>query len=404
MRCLWLVSGGMEAIPGVKKAKELGLHVVVSDGNPKAPAFSFADDSFVVSTYDIERTVNLALDYHHKVRRIDGVLSVGADVPLTVASIADKLGLPGISLATARLSSDKLEMKRCFERSKIPIPWYSPVESFEHLKRLVDDTDDTLILKPVDSRGARGVLKLCKDTDLEWAYNHSLSFSPTNRIMVEEFLYGSQISTESIIINGKVVTPGFSDRNYEFIDKFSPFIIENGGDQPSKLSDNNVDLVKRVAERAALAMGIVNGTAKGDIVLTDEGPKVIEMAARLSGGWFCSDQIPLATGVDFIGIAIRLALGDKVRLDDITHKFSRGVSQRYLFTSPGKVVSINNVDEAKSLPGIQKVEIFVEEGDIVLPVTDHTKRTGMVIAVGENREEAIERAVKAVNMIEIKTV
>ena len=40
--------------------------------------------------------------------------------------------------------------------------------------------------------------------------------------MVEEYLKGPQISTEAIIINGVGYPVGFTDRNYEFVDRFSP--------------------------------------------------------------------------------------------------------------------------------------------------------------------------------------
>jgi len=48
MKTLWIVSGSQEAVPGIVRAKELGLFVVVSDGNSKAPGFQFADDSIFI--------------------------------------------------------------------------------------------------------------------------------------------------------------------------------------------------------------------------------------------------------------------------------------------------------------------------------------------------------------------
>ena len=36
-KTIWIVGAGVEAIPGIKLAKKLGLNVIVSDGNPNAP-------------------------------------------------------------------------------------------------------------------------------------------------------------------------------------------------------------------------------------------------------------------------------------------------------------------------------------------------------------------------------
>ena len=312
MKTLFIISGGIEAIPGIRRAKEMGLHVVVSDQNPQAPGLSLADDIILASTYDVEATVNSARQYHNSVRPIDGVMCIASDVPLTVASIAADLGLTGIPLESARLAVDKLAMKQRFAAAGIPIPWFSPVESVSHLRELVKKHGYPLVLKPVDSCGARGVLRITPGIDLAWSYQYSRQFSPSSRVMLEEFLFGQQVSTESILVNGCGVTPGLTDRNYEYIDRFAPYIIENGGQQPSVLTQEDQQMLAQNAEHAGLALGITTGVVKGDLVLTSEGPKIIEIAARPSGGWFCTDQIPLGTGVDLVGAAIRLALGEKV--------------------------------------------------------------------------------------------
>ena len=322
-------------MPGIQRAKEMGLHVVVSDGNPNAPGFALADDRIVVSTYDVDGTVEAAQRYHRTVRPVDGVICIVADVPLTVASVAHALELPGITIETAQFASDKLAMKERFIQKGVPVPWFRRVESISHLRRIVSDYGFPIVLKPVDSRGARGVLRLTESTDLDRAYEHSVSFSPSGRVMVEEYLNGPQISTESAIVNGHA---GFTDRNYEFLDRFAPFIIENGGHQPSILTTEQQSAVSRLAERAAIAMGITTGIAKGDMVFTKDGPKVIEIATRLSGGWFSTDQIPLATGVDLIGVAIKLALGEKVGEEDLMPRYHKGVAIRYFSPEPGRIV------------------------------------------------------------------
>ena len=46
--------------------------------------------------------------------------------------------------------------------------------------------------------------------------------------MIEKYLDGPQVSTESFVVNGKIYNIGFADRNYKDMDKFLPNIIENG--------------------------------------------------------------------------------------------------------------------------------------------------------------------------------
>lgn len=399
-KTLLIISGGAEAVPGIRRAKAMGLHVVVSDYAADAPGFEYADDKLLASTYDIEETITAARNYHENTRAIDGVICMAADVPLTVASVAEALGLPGLSVASARLAADKIAMKDNFAAEGIAIPWYQAVESGEHLKEIYKARGGRgLVSKPVDSRGARGVLHLDDDTDLDWAFKHALAQSPSGRVMVESYQSGPQISTETIMVNGKGYLAGFIDRNYEYLERFAPYMIENGGEQPSLLSAVDRQAVADLAEQAALAMGITNGIAKGDMVLTPEGPKVIEIAARLSGGWMSSDQIPLATGIDIVGAAIQLALGESPDTSELQAKWQKGVAIRYFFPAAGRVKAVHKVEHFKAKPWVHRLGLFIEPGEEVGGVSDHTKRAGFVITVGKDRQEALQRAREVVDGI-----
>jgi len=398
-KTLLVISGGAEAVPGIKRAKAMGYYVVVSDYNPQAPGFAFADDHLIASTYDAEETIAVASEYHQNIRPIGGVICMAADVPLTVAKVAHSLGLPSLSIETATLASDKLAMKQCFVEQGIAIPWFSQVMSAQHLREIVADRGRSLIIKPVDSRGSRGVLQLSGVQDLHWAFQHAKSQSPSKRVMVEQFEAGPQVSTESIMVNGEAVTPGFIDRNYQYLEKFSPFIIENGGHQPSTLNPAQCQQVTALAEQAARAMGINNGIAKGDMVLTAVGPKVIEIAARLSGGWMSSDQIPTATGVDIVGAAIKLALGEAVDVNDYQPTQHKGMAIRYFFPEPGVLKSIKNIEQVESLDWVYRLGFFASPGDKVGAVTDHTQRAGYVITLADDCAQAVARAQQVVDTL-----
>jgi biotin carboxylase len=402
-RTLWIVSGGAEAVPGIQRARAMGLHVVVSDKNPSAPGFAAASDAVVADTYDVEETVAAARAYHAGTRPIDGVMCMAADVPLTVASVASALNLPGIPVEAARLAADKLAMKDAFARAGIPVPWYQAIASLDQLRAAVAARGGPLVLKPVDGRGARGVLRLTERTDLAWAFAHATGQSRRGAVMVEEYLAGPQISTEGLLVDGEGTTCGFIDRNYEHLETFAPYIVENGGEQPSALPRAAQEAIASVAMAAGRAMGIVNGNVKGDMVWTDRGPQVIEIAARLSGGWMSTDQIPLGTGVDLIGGSIRLALGERVPAGDLRPRWHRGVAIRYFFPPPGRVTGIEGADAFATVPWVHRLGFFVAPGDVVQPTTDHTKRAGFVITTGETREEAVGRARSVVDAIRIRT-
>ena len=403
-RCILFIGGGIETMPGVLLAKSMGLHVVVSDGNRNAPCMSEADDYLIASTYDISESIAVVRKYHDEVHSINGVMCLATDVPLTVASVAAELSLPGIPVEVARIVSDKLAMKDYLVSHGVPMPWYAPIKTSDALKKVVSERGYSLVIKPTDSRGARGVLRLMPDSDLDWAFSVAKSFSPSDQIMVEEFLDGPQISTESLIVDGKVYTIGFSDRNYEFLNRYAPHIIENGGDLPSFLNETDQQSISNAVAKAAKSLNIKNGVIKGDMVLTDGKPYVIEVALRLSGGYFCTHEIPLNTGVDFVGNAIRIALGDFIEQTELTPKFKHMVCQRYMFPEPGLVEEIFIPDWISKDPEIALFEVRVKPGDIVPKTVHHPARAGVVIATGKDRDDARERAERAIMETRICTV
>lgn len=403
-KTLLFIGGGIEAIPGIQTAKQMGLRVAVSDMNPEAPGLRHADDPIVADTYDIEATLDAARKYLRQGRKIDGVMCIASDVPLTVATVARELNLPGIPVEAAELSMHKLKMKEKFLSDGVPVPWFSEIKNVGELRECMVQKGCPLVIKPVDSRGARGVVRITEDVDPEWAFQYALDNSPSDSVILEEFLEGPQVSTESVMIDGRAYTPGFSDRNYEYLGRYAPNIIENGGDLPSFLPDSIQEEVKSHIQKAALSMGIKNGTVKGDIVIHQNKPYVIELAARLSGGYFCSHEIPLNTGVQFVEQAIRLALGEKIAQEDLAPKFKKYISQRYLFPAPGKVVSMAPVEKIREKECMEFFNLRLKIGDVIPKMENHPARAGVVICSGDSREEAIRNANLSIEDLDIRTV
>ncbi len=204
-----IVSGGIEAADAARRAKEMGYYVVVSDRDPEAPGFAFADSCLIADVYSPTETAAAAERYNRKIRRIDGVICVAADAPVTAATVAQRLGIKGISARMRRkLACDKLAMKRCFSDAGVPVPWFSAVETPQALQRIAIERGNNLVIKPVDSRGSRGVQRIAQVADLTKAFMLAREHSPTERVMVEEYLEGPQVSTESVIVERQMLHAG----------------------------------------------------------------------------------------------------------------------------------------------------------------------------------------------------
>ena len=393
-----IIGAGIEQVYAYKLAKKLGIQVIGTDINPYAPAFEFSDDKIFASTRDPVETWE-GVEKFIKSKTISGVMTLANDVPYTVAYVANKLDLPSIPLESAKLASNKLDMKEKFLKDDIHVPDFCEIKTVKELKKKVSEWKYPVIIKPIDNRGARGVLRITKEVDSDWAFREALNNSESGRVILEKFIEGPQISTEGFVLNGKCYTVAFSDRNYEYLDKYSPYIIENGGNMPSKLPYNIIIEIKKMIQKAASSLGIENGPIKGDVVVDKYGkPYIIEIAARLSGGYFCTDQIPLATGVDLVKVTMLQALGEKIDKNELVSKCKRYVAIRYWFPKIGKLKSIPNIDEIKDEKFIYTAEIHKKPGEMIKSIQKHPDRLGFVISYCEKSYNmAAEIAVKIIN-------
>jgi len=402
MKVLLIIGAGIEQGRAYELGREMGFHVVGTDMNPEAPAFDIADDHILASTRDPEETLQAVIEFFRKNpdHTLDGVITLANDVPVTVATVAEHFGLPTIGLEAARIAADKLLMKKVFTDHNVPTPEFRHVDSIDDILHAAKEWDWPLVLKPVDGRGARGVLLLDDQIDIHWAWQESMGFSTVGRLMVEKFITGQQISSESMMVDGKCYTAAYADRNYRRLEQFRPYIIEDGGTQPAKLTAFQRWAINDLVEKAALAMGITNGIAKGDIVMGPDGPCVIEIAARLSGGYFATDQIPMATGVDLVRLAIMLAVDLKVTPEMLKPTVDFGVAIRYFLPPEGIIKAIHGMEKLAEINGVRKSLMYRQVGDTQPTVKAHPDRAGFVITIGSGREEAQARVEKAIEAID----
>lgn len=402
-RTILIIGAGQEQIPAYLKAKKRGLVVVGTDLNADAPAFKYADFKLIASTRDADATEVEALKFN-AFKKINGVMTIANDVPYTVARVASRLGLNSIDLKAASNFSDKYLMKKEFLKHGVMCPKFYQISTLKELTdHLKNNRGVQHVIKPVDGRGARGVLQVNDMSDLDWAFSESRSWGDSGRLILEEFIPGLQISTESFIDQGVCYTPAFAERNYSRIREFSPYIIEDGGTIPAQLE---LDLKIRINElilKGAKSLGLDKGIVKGDIVIDSSGnPLIIELAARLSGGWFASHQIPEATGVDLVDVAISYALGDEIHKNELLPTKNLATAIRYWFPEAGRIKTIIGEDKLQLFPGLISYGFFRSAGDIQPQIKKHADRLGYLIVSGADRSEAMSRVNEALEIIQIE--
>lgn len=394
VKTLMIIGGGTMQIPAIRVAKEMGLQVIVTDYNPNALGFSMADVNIIMSTKDIEGSVRAAREYT-QTGRIDGIITVGTDASMTVAAVANTLGLPGIRFEVAERATNKIKMRHCFAQNRIPSPRFYEAWTIHDAYKAAKELGFPLVVKPSDNMGARGVVKVESKDEIRKAFQEAKAASPSGEIVLEEFMPGDELSIDALVYDRKVIFAGIADR----IIDFPPYFVELGHTLPSAQPKKVQEAACSCMEAGIRALGIDQGAAKGDLKLTPEGPKIVELAARLSGGFMSGYTLPLATGMNVIQGAIEIALG---REPTVKATINRVSAERAIIPHSGRVISITGVDEARKLSQVAEVVINVEPGDILKKLTSNLGKVGNVITVADTREEAVAAAETALGLIKVE--
>jgi biotin carboxylase len=322
--------------PAAEKIKALGHALILTDGSSSCALRPMADEFVHLDTFDMAGNSARAdaLKTRYDIR---AVFTAGADCHETVAVLARYLGLHGIDPAIAHLCRYKNLTRERLREKGIPQPLLREADSHEQALAAAEEIGFPIALKATDNSGSRGFSRIERKEDLtRAAFQRARDNGTTGIVIVEELLLpqaGSiaEQSVETVWYDGQMHWLNWVDRLFrkDFDSVAHPWnaaddpyrdiswAIElghlNPAEHPSQVRHEVEGLARRAGE--AIGMGSQKGghILKADIMLTTKGPMILELTPRLSGGWDSAHSTP-ERGADFIGGALRLALGD--RLDE----------------------------------------------------------------------------------------
>lgn len=396
-KTIMILGASILQLPAIRQARNMGLNVVALDMNPEAVGFQVPGViKEVISTIDIPAAVECA-----KRHQIDGVMTLATDMPMrAVATVAKECGLVGISEETAIKTTDKSRMRQALKENGVPIPVFYAVSSEQEYLDAVKQFNKPFVVKPSDSSGSRGICLIQNLKDQEMmlkAYRKALQYSRNQVVMVEEYMTGREVSVETLAVNGIVHVIQVTDK----ITTGAPHFVEMGHSQPAQFDENVLNQIKQVAIQANQATGIDNGPSHTEIKVTEEGPKIVELGARLGGDCITTHLVPLSTGVNMVEVCIQIALGDT---PDLTNKYSRGSAIRYFSQREGTITGITGIEAARNIPGVKEICVVHGVGETITEVKDSGSRMGFVIAEGSTAEEAVRNCETALDKIQVTIV
>src|SRR5207249_4375167 len=257
----------------LEQARALGHEVCVIDGAGTAPLLAEADHGIVRSFTDVE---GVLADLVHLGIEPVAVATMGSDqAVLPTARLAERLGLPGLPVQTARIVADKRRMRAAFEAAGVPAPQGREVRREDAADALAE-VGLPAVVKPVDGSGQRGVTEVRSGEELPAALERALAASRTGAAVLERFLEGDELTVNGFLLEGEYFPMSVTQR---LLHPPPPLGVCIAHRYPSGLSAEAERELFDLADRVSRAVGIENGPSYVQV-----RDAVIEVGARLGGG------------------------------------------------------------------------------------------------------------------------
>jgi biotin carboxylase len=396
IRHFLLIAGARDVTPVLRRLRP-GLRITAMVAVPRlhkvrhpgecARVVALDDDAATAEWVALARRI-------HEIEPIHAIGAFGEYDQHRAAAIAVALGLPFHEPDVIARVYDKALMRQQLSSRGIDDTPSAVVGAARDLKHFADVHGFPLILKPRDGSGSENVVKLSTASDLDAALSHV-----DGDLVAERYLEGVEISVEAFSEGGVHRIVGITQKlkDAHFVELGHVVREATAADEP----------VAAYVRSVLDALGIAFGPTHTELILTGEGPRMVETHTRAGG-----DQIPqllhAAAGIDLVELAVRQALGEQVlpvldaMLADPGRASRVGAIRYQVPPSSGHLLRVDGLAEATAVPLVTGCTILKDPGEpLVVPIRDSADRVAFCTAVAADAESARAAAEEAARRLEV---
>jgi len=374
----------------VEAARQIGVELTVA--SEQASTFAAANPAGLL-TLDFKNPQRAADDVQVFARQqpIQGVVGVADDTAIVAASIAQRLKLKGNPTPAAEAARDKHRQRELLAKAGVPIPRFMLRRLDEDPAAIARSVTFPCVVKPLRLSASRGVMRADSVQGFINAQNrlNAIVCEPEASFLIEEFIPGYEVALEGLVVNRRLHVLAIFDKP-DPLD--GPFFEETIYVTPSTVPAGLQSSIKDCAERAVRALGITEGPVHAELRYNENGPWLIELAARPIGGR-CSAVLRFGDQkVSLEEIILRHALG--MALPSLHRERVAAGVMMIPIPGAGTLQDVRGVAEAKTVPLIEDVQITAHPGERLVPFPEGSRYPGFIFARGET-PSAVEAALRA---------
>jgi len=409
-------------------AEHMGISLVLASDSCHAMDDPWGDGAISVRFQKPHESAGKIGEYAQH-QPIHGLAAVG-DAPTTAAAlVARELSLPFHSPEAVQLCRNKFLARQCFQQAGMRVPWYSRFKAVSDPTQASRAVPYPCVLKPLGLSASRGVISADNQQEFVAAFQriNTLLQQKDVRIMrdesagwiqVESFIPGREFAVEGLVTRGRLRVLAIFDKP-DPLD--GPFFEETIYVTPSRLGEPEQQAIADCAQQAISALGLSDGPVHAELRLNDDGPWMLEVAARPIGGLCagalrfeqhrdssichperrersgCSlstgdnQQSEMGLGISLEELILRHALGENVE------NFARERCASGVMMIPipheGFYEGVENREEAQGVPNIERIEITAKLRQKLLPLPEGASYLGFIFARAGD-PETVESALR----------
>jgi hypothetical protein len=374
------------------------------------PDFWPADRYRVVGSKHIDDIVAAARTWHAE-EQFDGVLTFSESAVVTVAIVAEALGLPGVGVEAARTSRNKLLMREAHKRADVACPKFRMVADLDAALAVAEEFGYPVILKPTLGAASNFVFRIDGPDDMRTRYPQAEAGIQTmawflmepdgvdlgpHGLLVESFLEGPEILTESLAWDNRLFVGSIVDR----VTAEGTTFDDDVHHAPTDLDGAQIMEAQRVIAEAARAQGIKRGALHAEVRFHNGVPHILEIAVRPGGGGL--DQFALISAeYSPIEVLMDVTRGVKPKTGPYlpTDVHTAGTC---LIGGPGRVEEIIVPKEVAESERVFFLKITAQPGDEIKRPPEGNNILGFLCTTGTSFEDAMKAATELAEQIEVR--
>jgi len=317
-------------------------------------------------------------------RPLAAVVGVDDVTAAAAAAIAERLGLRASAPAAVAAARDKYQMRQCLAAAGVPVPRFRRIALSENPVLAARGVAFPCVLKPLSLSASRGVIRTNTTEQFVVAFKRiaallarddvTVSGDAARYLLAEEYMPGLEVALEGLLIEGRLHVLALFDKPDPLE---GPFFEETIYVTPSRLPERVQAAIRATTSAACAALGLSEGPVHAELRVNDDGPWILEIAARSIGG-LCSRTLRFGTGMTLEEIILRHALGWSIA----TLERERPAAGVMMIPIPraGILRKVDGVDDAKMARHVEDVVISAHLGQELVPLPEGWQYLGFIFA------------------------